>query len=101
VRFELTDEVVNGLTSLDEEDDSAGGLEALAELLDGVSADDVGAWNQLPSGHVSELQVPTLGLVLQEVVDLGGGSEHVSMTSFRVYGNSKKRAQPTGCTRRP
>jgi len=58
VRLELCDKVVDGLTGLDEEDDSTGGLEALAELLDGVGADDVGA----------------LGLVLEEVVDLGGGS---------------------------
>lgn len=41
--LELVDEVINGLTGLDEEDDSAGSLEALAELLNRVGADDVGA----------------------------------------------------------
>ena len=43
VRLELGNEVVDGLTGLDEEDDAAGTLELGAELLDGVGADDVGA----------------------------------------------------------
>jgi hypothetical protein len=40
VGLELADEVVDGLTSLDEENDLAGSLELGAELLNGVSADD-------------------------------------------------------------
>jgi hypothetical protein len=43
VRLELTDEVVNGLTGLDEEDDSPGLGELGAELLDGVGTNDVGS----------------------------------------------------------
>jgi hypothetical protein len=60
VRLELSDEVVDGLTGLDEKDDSPGSGELLTKLLDGVGTDDVG----------------TLGLVLEEVVDLGGGSNN-------------------------
>lgn len=56
--LELSNEVVDGLTGLDEEDDSPWCSELLAELLNGVGTDDVGS----------------LGLVLEEVVDLGGGS---------------------------
>lgn len=41
--LELTDEVVNGLTGLDEENDSPGLGELAAELLDGVSTDNVGS----------------------------------------------------------
>lgn len=44
VRLELSNEVVDGLTSLDEEDDSPRPLELSAELLNGVGADDVGAF---------------------------------------------------------
>ena len=40
VRLELGDEVVDGRAGLDEEDDLAGALELLAELLDRVGADD-------------------------------------------------------------
>ena len=58
VGLELSDEVIDGLTGLDKEDDSSRGLELGAELLDGVGTDNVGS----------------LGLVLEEVVDLGGGS---------------------------
>jgi hypothetical protein len=54
-RLELLDEAVDGVSGLDEEDDLAGRLELLAELLDRVRAD-----NRL-----------ALGLVLEEVVDLG------------------------------
>ena len=43
VRLELTDEVVDSLTGLDEEDDSPWGLELGAELLDGVGTDNVGS----------------------------------------------------------
>lgn len=57
-RQQLLDPVVNGLSGLDEEHDAAGALELADELLDGVSADDGLA----------------LGLVLQEMVDLGDGS---------------------------
>ena len=42
-RLELTDEVVNSLTGLDEENDSPGLGELAAELLDGVGTDDVGS----------------------------------------------------------
>lgn len=45
VRLELANKVVDSLAGLDEENDSAGLLELLAELLDRVSADDVGAYN--------------------------------------------------------
>lgn len=58
VRLELSNEVVDGLTSLDEEDDSPRPLELSAELLNGVGANDVGA----------------LSLVRKEVVNLGDGS---------------------------
>jgi hypothetical protein len=58
VWLELSNKVVDGLTGLDEEDDSPGSLELRAELLNRVSADNVGS----------------LGLVFKEVVDLGGGS---------------------------
>lgn len=40
VRFKLTDEVVDSLTSLDEEDDLSGSLEFGAKLFDGVSSND-------------------------------------------------------------
>jgi len=40
--LELTNEVVNGLTGLDEENDSPGLGELAAELLDGVGTDNVG-----------------------------------------------------------
>ena len=43
-RLELTDEVVNSLTGLDEENDSPGLGELAAELLDGVGTDDVGSY---------------------------------------------------------
>jgi hypothetical protein len=43
VRLELADEVVDGRAGLDEEDDLARRLELLAELLDRVGADDLGA----------------------------------------------------------
>jgi hypothetical protein len=43
VWLELANEVIYGLSGLDEENDTTGGLEALAEFLNGVSADDVGA----------------------------------------------------------
>lgn len=58
VRLELSNEVVDGLTGLDEEDDSPRPLELSAELLNGVGANDVGA----------------LSLVRKEVVNLGDGS---------------------------
>ena len=54
VRDELLDKVVDGLAGLDEENDLARSLELLAEVLDGVGANDVGS----------------LCLVLEEVVDL-------------------------------
>ena len=44
VWLELTDKVVNGLTGLDEENDSPGLGELAAELLDGVGTDDVGSY---------------------------------------------------------
>lgn len=43
VWLELTDKVVNGLTGLDEEDDSPGSSELLAKLLNGVGTNDVGS----------------------------------------------------------
>jgi hypothetical protein len=43
VGLELTDEVVDGLTGLDEEDDSPGLGELAAELLDRVGTNDVGS----------------------------------------------------------
>ena len=51
VGLELADEVVYGLTGLDEEDDSPWGLELGAQLLDGVGADNVGAclWSAIES----------------------------------------------------
>jgi hypothetical protein len=58
VGLELGNKVVDGLAGLDEENDAAGALQVLAELLDGAGANNVGA----------------LGLVLEEVVDLGGGT---------------------------
>jgi hypothetical protein len=85
VRLELGDKVVDGLTGLDEEDDLSGGLELLAELLDRVSTDDVGAWEQLKARISARITPPvdcrlsqtplklTLGLVLEEVVNLGSG----------------------------
>jgi len=57
-RQDLGNEVVDGLAGLDEHHDLAGTLQLLAELLDRVSANDLGA----------------LGLVGQEVVNLGDGS---------------------------
>lgn len=44
VRLELSNEVIDGLTSLDEKDDSPRPLELRAELLHGVGANDVGAF---------------------------------------------------------
>lgn len=44
VRLELSNEVVDSLTGLDEEDDSPRPLELSAELLNGVGANDVGAF---------------------------------------------------------
>ena len=55
---DLVDKVIDSLAGLDEHHDFAGTLELLAELLDRVGADDVGA----------------LGLVGEEVIDLGDGS---------------------------
>jgi hypothetical protein len=51
VGLELADEVVYGLTGLDEEDDSPWGLELGAQLLDRVGADNVGAcpWSAFES----------------------------------------------------
>ena len=43
VWLELSDEVVNSLTGLDEEDDSPGCSELAAELLDGMGTDNVGS----------------------------------------------------------
>lgn len=43
VGLELSDEAVNGITSLDEEDDLARGLKLGDKIRDRVSADDVGA----------------------------------------------------------
>jgi hypothetical protein len=75
VGLELADEVVHGLTGLDEEDDSPWGLELGAQLLDGVGADNVGAcsWSAIESRVWRRLRL-TLGLVLKEVVDFRGGS---------------------------
>ena len=78
VGLELSDEVIDGLTGLDKEDDSSRGLELGAELLDGVGTDNVGS----------------LGLVLEEVVDLGGGSAGLG-------GLQRSRSRLTGCRRRP
>ena len=58
VGLELSNEVVNSITGLDEQNDTAGSLEVGNELLNGVSANDGLA----------------LGLVLEEVVNLGNGS---------------------------
>ena len=44
VRFQLGDEVIDGWTGLDEEDDLAGCLELGAELLYGVCALNICAW---------------------------------------------------------
>lgn len=44
VRLELLDEVVDGRAGLNEEDNLAGALELLAELLDRVGTDDGLAW---------------------------------------------------------
>lgn len=57
-RKDLVDKVIDGLTGLDEHHNLTGTLKLLAELLDRVGANDVGA----------------LGLVGEEVVDLGDGS---------------------------
>lgn len=46
MRLELADEVVDGPAGLDEEDYPARFLELGAKLLDGVGADDIGAWAQ-------------------------------------------------------
>jgi hypothetical protein len=43
VGLELSDEVVDGLSSLDKEDDFTGSSELLAELLDRVGANNVGS----------------------------------------------------------
>lgn len=43
VGLELSNEVVDGLTGLDEEDDSSRGLELGAKLLDRVSTNNVGS----------------------------------------------------------
>ena len=58
VGLELSNEVVNSITGLDEQNNTAGSLEVGNELLNGVSANDGLA----------------LGLVLEEVVNLGNGS---------------------------
>ena len=58
VGLELRNEVVNSITGLDEQNNTAGSLEVGNELLNGVSANDGLA----------------LGLVLEEVVNLGNGS---------------------------
>jgi hypothetical protein len=75
VGLELGDEVVDGLSGLDEEDDTPWALEVLAELLDGVGADDVGAceirWGRLAAvGRISPLasfarKLSTLEVVLR------------------------------------
>ena len=69
VRLELGDKVVDGLAGLDEENDTAGTLEVLAQLLDRTGADNVGP----------------LGFVLEEVVDLGGGTK----SQYRVLASSE------------
>lgn len=61
----LVNKVVDSLSSLDEKDHTARLLELGAELLNRVSTNDIGA----------------LGLVLEEVVDLGGGTGS-SVSSF-------------------
>ena len=65
--LELSDKVIDGLTGLDEEDDSSRSLELLAELLNRVSTDNVGS----------------LGLVGEEVVDLGSGSAISNISADR------------------
>jgi hypothetical protein len=71
--LELTDEVVNGLTGLDEENDSPGLGERAAELLDRVGTDNVGSCSSALLKKRSSKQL-TLSLVLEESIDLGGGS---------------------------
>jgi hypothetical protein len=67
---ELVDEVVNSVTSLDEQNNTTGLLELFGELLDRMSTE-----NAL-----------TLGLVGQEVVDLGGstvvGNNRVAVVGY-------------------
>jgi len=72
VWLELSDEVVNSLTGLDEENDSPGCGELAAELLDGVGTDNVGSCMLALASRSDEKL--TLSLVLEESVDLGGGS---------------------------
>jgi hypothetical protein len=43
IRLDLSDEIVDGRTGFDKKDDSSRLLQLAAELLDRVSADDVGA----------------------------------------------------------
>jgi hypothetical protein len=58
VRLELTDEVVNGLTGLDEENNSPGLGELAAELLDGVGTNDIGSCTSAESFSFSRSAHP-------------------------------------------
>ena len=99
VRLELSNEVVDGLTGLDEEDDSSGSLEVGAELLDRLGADDVGACEL--DGFAAQSARLTLSLVLEEVVDLGGGSaRQYRFSASADAAGPKWVSQPTGCRRR-
>ena len=75
-REERGNEVVNGRSGLDKEHDSAGRLELRAELLKRLGAHDGLAWGPWFSENGSDgtAWLRTLGLVLEESVNLGGGS---------------------------
>lgn len=70
-------EVVDGLAGHDEEHDTARALQLGAELLDGVGANNGLAWGKR-SVRLRELdgfcRRLTLGLIVQEAVNLGGGT---------------------------
>lgn len=83
VRQKGLDELINGFASHDQEHDTAGTLELGAELLDGVSTDNGLAWRApisiLNTTMMSHPLYPltlslTLGLIVEETVDLGGGT---------------------------
>lgn len=72
VRLELGNEIVDSLTSLDEQDDLTGPLQFGDELFDRVGALDFGAYGDNISRSVGVCQTMrslTFGLVRQKVVD--------------------------------
>lgn len=75
VREQLLDEVVDGRTSHDQKHHTAGFLELGDELLDRLGSDDGFACGSVNSASVLGVGISsTLGLILEEAVDLGNRS---------------------------